>query len=261
MRGLYLAEGAMLVQQAQLQVVSNNLANLRTTGFKRDHAVETSFAEWMIHELRPAPGYPRGVLPAFPRGGMLRPLGTAAHNVATQETQTGFFQGPLEITERSLDFALVGNGFFQVQGEDGVLYTRNGRFVLNEEGSLVTIDGFPVLGQGGPIELGSDEVTTLPDGTLIVDGEVVDTLDIIVFAADALLEKFGYNYFTAEDAEEGEPDFEVLGGFLEGSNVSLIREMTALMQVRRTYEAAQKIMITYDQLLDKAANELGSTAR
>ncbi len=251
MRGLYLAEGTMLVQQAQLQVISNNLANLRTTGFKRDHAVETSFAEWMIHELRPAPG--------LPAKGTLHPVGTAAHNVATQETLTSFFQGPLEVTDRHLDFALVGNGFFQVQGLDGVLYTRNGRFNINEEGILVTAEGYEVLGVGGPLRLNSEEVRALPDGTLFVDGVQVGTLQIAVFGPDALMEKFGYNYFTTDAAEDGEADYEVLNGFLEGSNVSLIREMTAMMAVRRTYEAAQKIMITYDQILNKAANDLGTS--
>lgn len=251
MRGLYLAEGAMLVQQAQLQVISNNLANLRTTGFKRDHAVETSFAEWMIHELRPAPG--------TAARGTLHPIGSAAHNVATQETVTSFFQGPLEVTDRSLDFALVGNGFFQVQGLDGVLYTRNGRFNINEEGTLVTAEGYEVLGDGGPLQLGSEEVKVLSDGSLFVDGAQVGTLQIAVFGPDALMEKFGYNYFTTDAAEDGEADYEVLNGFLEGSNVSLIREMTAMMAVRRTYEAAQKIMITYDQILNKAANDLGTS--
>jgi len=252
MRGLYLAEGAMLTQQAQLQVISNNLANLRTTGFKRDHGVETSFAEWMLHELRPAE-QPGGAA-------VLRPLGTAAHNVATQETVTSFFQGPLEVTERRLDFALIGNGFFQVQGEEDILYTRNGRFTLNEEGILVNADGFEVQGEGGQIRLDSDDITVMPDGAIYQDGAEVGRLQIAVFGPDANLEKFGYNYFTTDAAEDGEDDYEVLSGFLEGSNVSLIREMTALMAVRRTYEAAQKIMITYDQILDKAANELGSSA-
>ncbi len=250
MRGLYLAEGAMLVQQAQLQVISNNLANLRTTGFKRDHGVETSFAEWMIYELRPAPGETRG--------GTLHPLGSAAHNVATQETVTSLFQGPLEVTNRNLDFAIVGNGYFQVQGEDDVLYTKNGRFTLDEEGFLITTEGYQVLGEGGPIQPGTDEVSTNPDGSLFVEGVQIGQLQIAVFGPDAAMEKVGYNYFATDAAEDGEADYEVLSGFLEGSNVSLTREMTALMAVRRTYEAAQKIMITYDQILDKAANELGS---
>jgi flagellar basal-body rod protein FlgF len=252
MRGLYMAEGAMLVQQAQLQVISNNLANLRTTGFKRDHGVETSFAEKMIYELRPDPG--------TGKGGTLRPIGTAAHSVATQETVTSFFQGPLEATGRSLDFALVGNGFFMVEGEEGTLYTRNGRFFLDAERNLVTIEGYPVLGEGGPIRFGEGEIEGRPDGAIFVGGAEAARLQIAVFGPDALIGKAGYSYFTTDSAEDGEADYEILSGFLEGSNVSLIREMTALMTVRRSYEAAQKIMITYDQLLDKAANSLGSSA-
>ncbi len=255
MRGLYLSEGAMLVQQAQLQVISNNLANLRSAGFKRDQGVETSFAEWMIYELRPEKD--------AGRVGALHPLGSKAHNVATQETVTSFAQGPLEVTERHLDFAIVGNGFFQVEGEEGILYTRNGRFMLDADGTLVTADGYPVQGVGGPINVPTDEVYTRRDGTLYYldeNGETQDAgqLDIAAFGPDAGMEKVGNNYF-ATDAAEDEEDFELISGFLEGSNANLPREMAQLMKVRRTYEAAQKIMITYDQLLDKAANEVGSS--
>lgn len=254
MRGLYLSEGAMLVQQVQLQIISNNLANLRSTGFKRDRGVETSFAEWMLYELQPEPE------PG--KGGSLRPIGSIAHNVATRETVTAFGQGPLEVTGRNLDFALVGGGFFQVEGEEDTLYTRNGRFELDEEGFLVTAaEGYRVIGQGGPIQLDNEEISASADGTLFsADGEEAGRLAIAAFEPDAQMEKFGNNYFTTDAAEGGEEEFEVISGFLEGSNASLIREMTALMAVRRTYEAAQKIMITYDQILDKAANELGSSA-
>lgn len=257
MRGLYLSEGAMLVQQAQLQNISNNLANLRTSGFKRDQNVETSFAEWMLHELYPEEE--RG------RFGQLRPIGSKAHNVATQETVTSFVQGPLDVTDRDLDFALVGDGFFQVDGEEEVLYTRNGRFELDEDGTLVSVEGYPVLGEGGPIELSSEQVYADSNGTLYEvdeDGDTVeiDTLDIAVFdLGEAQLEKYGNNYFVTDDAPDGEEDFEVVQGFLEGSNANLAKEMTDIMKVRRSYEAAQKIMITYDQILDRAANELGAS--
>ncbi len=257
MRGLYLSEGAMLVQQSQLDNISNNLANLRTNGYKRDHNVETSFAEWMLYELYPEEEQGRNR--------QLRPLGSKAHNVATHETVTSFAQGPLNVTGRNLDFALVGDGFFQVEGEEEVLYTRNGRFELDEEGNLVTTEGYPVLGEGGPIQLESEEVYAHSDGTLYQvdeDGNTdeIDTLDIAVFdLAEAGLEKYGENYFTTEDAPDGEEEFEVVQGFLEGSNANLAREMTDMMKVRRSYEAAQKIMITYDQILDRAANELGAS--
>ena len=249
MRGLYIAEAAMLVQQAQLQTISNNLANLRTTGFKSSQNLDTSFAEWLIYELRPA--HEAG------SANLLRPLGTAAHSVATQDTSTFMGQGPLEVTERPLDFAIVGNGFFQVQGEEGVLYTRSGRFMIDSEGYLVTIEGYQVLGEGGPINLGTDDISSNRDGVIFADGQEVGRLAIAILGPEAEIERHGYNYFTIEGAG-GEGEYEVIGGFLEGSNVDLSREMANVMIVRRSYEAAQKIMITYDQLLDKAANELGS---
>ncbi len=247
MRGLYIAESAMLVQQAQLQTISNNLSNLRSTGYKSSQNLDTSFAEWMVYELRPA--HENG------RSGMLRPLGTAAHSVATQSTSTFMGQGPLEVTERPLDFAIMGDGFFQVQGEEGVLYTRNGRFMIDQEGYLVTIEGYQVLGEGGPINIGTDDISSDREGGIFANGEEVGRLVLAFLGPDSNLERQGYNYFNIEGAgQEGE--FEIIGGFLEGSNVDLSREMANVMIVRRSYEAAQKIMTTYDQLLDKAANDL-----
>lgn len=256
MRGLYMAEGAMLTQQSRTETVGNNLANQRTAGYKRDDAVQTSFAEWLLY-ARNTTGEPQSPYP----------VGTMAHNVATAESYTSMKDGVLEQTGRSLDFALNGNGFFQVEVDDEVLYSRNGHFFLNADGFLVNAEGHLVLGENGPIsmldsERGASvdidrELVVEEDGSIFINGEYIDTFDLAPFDPEANYTKTGDNYF-----EPVETDAELIAmvqhKHLEGSNVDLAEEMVKLMEIRRNYEAAQKIMFTYDGLLNKAANEIGS---
>ncbi|HHX87138.1 MAG TPA: flagellar hook-basal body complex protein, partial [Firmicutes bacterium] len=143
MRGLYLAEAAMLTQQAKLNLISHNLANQRTAGYKSDESAQTSFNEWLICS-RQSMGRPAA--PSF----SYQPVGSMPHSVAVSEIRTDLTPGAIEETGRELDFAL-SSGYFTVQGQDGLIYTRNGRFFLNQEGYLVTADNLPVLGDNGAI--------------------------------------------------------------------------------------------------------------
>ncbi|MEW5785281.1 MAG: flagellar hook-basal body protein [Bacillota bacterium] len=253
MRGLYLAEGAMLVQQARLSLIGNNLANLNTVGYKRDDVAQTSFGEWMLYQR--GGGATPGVSRTLPAA-----LGSAAHNVAVQETVTNFAPGPLQYTGRNLDLALSGDCYFQVQKEDGFLYTRNGRFFIDDAGFLVTAEGYPVWGVDGPLLLGTEQVEIDPDGTVYTGDIVQGRLRLVYFTPEAEPLKAGDNYFRVREAAVSADGGEgrVWASFVEGSNTDLVREMTSMIQVRRSYEAAQKVMITYDSLLQKAANDLGS---
>ena len=256
-RGLYIAEGAMITQQARMEILGNNLANQQTPGFKKDDGIQTSFGEWLLY-ARNTTGLPQSPYP----------IGTMAHNVAMAESYTSMRNGSLDNTGRSLDFAINGNGLFQVQNEDGVLYTRNGHMFLNADGYLVDIEGKLVLGEDGPIQIvapGMEAAVDLemdimvePDGSIFVLGNLVGRFDLVAFDPELNYTKIGDNYF-----EPFEPDAElnaiVVNRYLEGANVDLAAEMVKMMEIRRNYEAAQKIMITYDGLLNKAANELGSS--
>ena len=145
MRGLYIAEGAMLVQQARLSLIGNNLANLNSAGYKRDEAVQSSFAEWMLIQTG---GVRRAPAAARPQG--LAAVGSAAHSVAVAESYTSFAPGNLTYTGRSLDLALEGEAFFQVETAEGFLYTRDGRFFIDSEGYLSTAAGYRVQGRAVP---------------------------------------------------------------------------------------------------------------
>lgn len=256
MRGLYMAEGAMITQQARMELIGNNLANQQTAGYKRDNAVQTSFAEWMQY-ARNTVGKPQSPYP----------VGTIAHNVATSETYTLMKDGVLQQTGRSLDFAITGNGLFRVEAEGEVFNSRNGQFFLNADGFLVNAEGHFILGENGPILLIAPErqsavdirtdLTVDADGSLFINGDYVDTLQLDAFDPEANYTKTGDNYFEPVETA-AELNGRVNNGYLENSNVDLAQEMVTLMEIRRNYEAAQKIMLTYDGILNKAANEIGT---
>lgn len=252
MRGLYLAEAAMLTQQARLNLISNNLANQRSAGFKKDELAQVSFGEWLLHC--------RGQTGSAKRPGFAaRPVGSMAHSVAVGEIRTEFAPGVIEETGRELDFAL-SEGYFTVQSGDGFLYTRNGRFFLDNNGYLVTADGLPVLGEGGMIRLDGADFTVDREGLIYHQGRLLDRLRITFFSPEAQLEKAGDNYFHLlnEQAVIENEAPRLYWRCLENSNVELTKEMVAMLQVRRSFEAAQKMLSSYDQLLNRAANELGS---
>jgi len=251
MRGLYLAEAAMLTQQAKLNLISHNLANQRTAGYKGDELAQTSFNEWLIC-CRQSIGQPAVSRSSY------QPVGSMSHSVAVGEIRTDLTPGPIQETGRELDFAL-NSGYFTVQSQDGLIYTRNGRFFLNQEGYLVTADNLPVLGESGMIQLTGPEISVDRDGIIYNQGQQLDRLRISIFSPEARLEKVGDNYFRLlNEPEVLEQGTELYWRCLENSNVDLTREMVSMLQVRRSFEAAQKIMASYDQLLNRAANELGA---
>ena len=152
---------AMLVSR-YLSLIGNNLANLNSAGYKRDEAVQSSFAEWMLIQTG---GVRRAPAAARPQG--LAAVGSAAHSVAVAESYTSFAPGNLTYTGRSLDLALEGEAFFQVETAEGFLYTRDGRFFIDSEGYLSTAAGYRVRGEGGPLLLGTEEVDIHPDGSIM----------------------------------------------------------------------------------------------
>lgn len=252
MRGIYLAEGAMLTQQQRMEMVGNNLINQRTPGFKRDHGVQSSFAEWMM--------LARGVNQGMSRTGNHhgQRIGPMAHNVAIAESYTIMSDGNLNQTFRNLDLALAGNAFFQVMSDDGLFYTRNGRFFLDEGGYLVNEHGHQVMGEAGPIYLGTENFTVLEDGSIYVENRFIDRLALVPFDPNENYTKVGDNYFAPVDMMGIDFTVKVFQGYLEGSNVDLAKEMTAMMEIRRSFEAAQKVMLTQDAVMKLAANDLAS---
>ena len=239
-RGIYTSASGMVPTMTRQTVAANNLANVNTTGFKRDRA----FIRFMP-DLDTSLQRGRGVL---------------SQQAETGEVITDFGQGPLRQTGGELDVAIKGQGFFVVDTPQGTRYTRNGNFMMNANGQLVTAQGFVVQGEGGPIEPGTGEVIIQQNGEILADGDTIDTLMIVDFQQPYRLAKLGNSLFVPLDpADRGTPVEEpsVKQGFLEQANVNIIEEMVNMMQIYRNYESDQRAIRYQDETLSKAVNEVG----
>jgi flagellar basal-body rod protein FlgF len=250
---IYMAATGALAYEKRLQLISNNLANVNTVGFKKDggHFRAFDLSEVSTNQTLPV-NWGRSQAPAY---------------WMQFSTYTDFSSGEMKKTDNAFDLALSGNGFFCVQTPDGVQYTRRGDFTVNADEVLVTQEGWPVLGQSGEIQIkmakpASDqrEFSVSQDGFVTVDGSQVDRLRIVDFTQSHALEKAGQNYYRAlkpGTLEELDQDFEVSQGFLELSNVDTVRMMTEMIEVLRGYESYQKMMRSIDDMNARLINDVG----
>ncbi|PTB18040.1 flagellar basal body rod protein FlgG [Trinickia symbiotica] len=252
-RSLYIAATGMNAQQAQMDVISNNLSNVSTNGFKGSRAV---FQDLIYQTLR-QPGANSTQQTELPSGSQ---VGTGVEQVATERLYT---QGNLQQTGNSTDVAINGNGFFQVQMPDGTTaYTRDGGFQKNAQGQLVTASGYQLI----PAITIPNNATSLTIGTdgvvsITVAGSTntqnVGTLQLATFINPAGLESKGQNLFS-ETASSGTPNVTTPGlngagmvqqGYLEASNVNVVQELVNMIETQRAYEINSKAVQTSDQML------------
>ncbi|MEJ5188122.1 MAG: flagellar basal-body rod protein FlgF [Breznakiellaceae bacterium] len=277
-RGWYTGASGMTAQQHRLDAVANNLANVDTDGYKKDVAIHKAFPELLLRRLNDDGVYlhPFGSADAAP---IIGKIGTG---VETNELFTIFEQGALKETESDFDVALDGKGFFAVATPWGERYTRNGSFQLGKEGYLETKDGYPVLGEHGPIRVKEHNFKIDKDGRVWVNAEypddpevftskesntwsqtvLLDTLKIVEFDNDRYLAKQGNSLYKDTDVsgpariiEEGRRP-KVIQGFVEASNVNPVIEMVQMIEVNRAYEANQKVIQAEDGMLGKLINEV-----
>lgn len=257
LRGIYAAASGMGVQQGRMDVISNNLANISVNGFKGSTVTSASFNDFLLVSAGPDTGT------RIPPG--LRTLGTMSHGAAVTAVNVDYSQGSLQETNRQLDLAITGDGFFKVllptDGDPGrVAYTRDGFFHRDGEGYLITNTGHRVLNtNSSPILLPEGELSITPTGVIIVGENEIDKLAIELFDNNYRPVREGNGYFTAPGQigrQHENPS--VLLGFLERSNVDPIAEMTNMLTALRAYEAGQKVIQAHDELLGKAINQVGS---
>jgi flagellar basal-body rod protein FlgG len=252
---IYMAATGALAYEKRLQLLSNNLANVHTAGFKKDRGRFRAFelSEAANHQLRVNDA--RSQAPEY---WMLF------------SSYTDFSSGGMKKTSSPFDLALSGNGFFCVRTPDGVQYTRRGDFTVNADDVLVTQEGWPVLGQGGEIQLkmakpsdSKREFSVSEDGYITVDGSQVDRLRIVDFTQSHALEKAGQNYYRAlkpDSLQDLDEDLKVTQGFLELSNVDTVSMMTEMIEVLRGYESYQKMMRSIDDMNARLINDVGRSA-
>lgn len=253
-RSLDIGATGMLAQQTNVDVISNNIANMTTSGYKRQRA---AFQD-LIYQNIIRPGTTSSDSGTTVPSGLQLGLGVRTGAVYRQHSQ-----GPLQITENSLDVALTGDGFFQIELPDGdTAYTRDGTFQMNENGDLVTIQGYMVQ-PGITIPPDAVSIDINLEGQVIVSlpgqvaSQVVGQLELANFVNPAGLEAIGDNLFLETDssgtATTGTPGSEEFGqtrqGALEQSNVNVVEEITKLISAQRAYEMNSNIISTSDEML------------
>ncbi len=262
-KGLYTAYTGMINQMNRLDVLTNNLANAATTGFKKEGATTQSFDQLYAVKIKDTS-----------ESGLSRRLGGMNLGVKIGENYTDYEQGALNETENLTDFSIGGKGFFAIAftnkaGVTSVKYTRDGAFTLNKDGYLVTKDGDFVLNEVGAlssdtnqnnfIKLATNESITVDSGGRITQGgREAGQLGVIDVVDYNYLGKYGENmYQLVNGGAVKDSDGVVLQGILETSNVNVVSEMVEMITVTRAYESSQKMIQTIDSTLDKAVNQLG----
>jgi flagellar basal-body rod protein FlgG len=255
MRSLWIAKTGLDAQQTQLDVVSNNLANVSTNGFKRSRAV---FEDLLYQTLRPA-GAQSSQQTQVPEG---LQVGTGVRPIATARLHT---QGNLQQTANQLDLAVSGSGFLQIQMPDGTTaYTRDGSLHMDAQGQLVNSNGY-ALSPAIAIPANSQSITVAPDGTVSVTQQgaaapvQVGSIQLANFINPAGLQALGQNVYgetaASGTATSGAPGTNGLGtinqGFVETSNVNVVEEMVSMIQTQRAYEINSKAIQASDQMLQK----------
>jgi flagellar basal-body rod protein FlgG len=252
-RSLYIAATGMNAQQAQMDTISNNLANVSTNGFKGSRAV---FEDLLYQTIR-QPGANSTQQTELPSGIQ---LGTGVQQVATERLYT---QGNLQQTGNSKDVAINGQGFFQVQMPDGTTaYTRDGSFQTNSQGQLVTSSGYQVLPaitipqNATSLTIGSDGVVSVTTAGSTATTQI-GSLQIATFINPTGLDAKGENLFQ-ETTSSGTPNVATPGlngagtlnqGYVEASNVNVVQELVNMIQTQRAYEINSKAVTTSDQML------------
>ncbi|QLA16866.1 flagellar basal-body rod protein FlgF [Desulfolutivibrio sulfoxidireducens] len=254
---MYSALFGALSNEMRLTISANNLANINTTGYKRDRVSFQDTFQRFAHDYNPDPRENIREEPLLPKADLI-----AKPRLAMQ--QVDFTQGALAVTGNTFDLAIQGPGFFRVRTPDGDFLTRNGAFLRGPDGSLMTNQGFQVLGQGGTIDIPSGKtVTVAGDGQIFVDGAPVATIDVVDVADTATLEKYGDTLFQGangsriQEAAVDEERTQIVQGYLEKPNVEVVEEMVAMIETQRSFEAYQKIM-TGSSDLDSRATKVGS---
>ncbi|MEO1203656.1 MAG: flagellar basal-body rod protein FlgG [Pseudomonadota bacterium] len=259
-QALWVAKTGLDAQQTRMAVVSNNLANVNTTGFKQGRAV---FEDLLYQNIRQSGGQSSQdtILPS----GLS--LGTGVRIVATEKL---FTQGSVLQTGNAMDVAISGRGFFQILKPDGELaYTRDGTFQINDQGEMVTSSGY-IVQPGITIPDAAQSITIGSDGTVSVKlpGQAVPTqvgtLETVDFINPVGLQAVGENLYietvASGTAQPGTPGLNGLGslvqGSLEGSNVNVVSELVNMIETQRAYEMNSKAITTNDQMMQYLNNNL-----
>lgn len=263
-KGLYTAWTGMVNEMNRLDVITNNLANADTNGYKKEGATAEAFETELALKIKDS---------SVP-GGLPKGLGGVNMGVKIGETYTDYTQGGFRVTDNKYDCAIDGNGFFAIsftdkQGNTSVKYTRDGAFTISTDGYLRTKDGDYVLNQNGAqtgnpgannyIQLDPNQDFSIDKhGFISQNGQIVGQIGLVDFENYDFLSKYGENmYDLVEGGQVIDAEGMIEQGCLEASNVQVVDEMVSMITIARAYESNQKLIQTFDSMLDKAVNQIG----
>lgn len=235
-KGIYIAVSGMVLRDRAIDTIAQNLANVSTTGYKRD---DVAFEDYLMDN-----GATAGTVGD---GRTMAQMGTVT---------TDFTPGEMIHTGSPLDLAISGDGFFTVEGD---LYTRGGNFTLDDQGNIVDQHGHQLQGQGGAINVGkaNGSIDIAPDGSVSVGGQLIDTIKVVKFDNPTTLTRAGSGYFkspTPPQTVVETPD--IKQGFLESSNVNAISEMMKMITAQREFESFQGVISSFDTSASRITNDL-----
>lgn len=239
-QGFYDLASNMITQNRNLNIISNNMSNISTPGYKMDRMMESTFRDEMLYRY-------------YDQGEKV-PVGMVSRMNVADERVTDYTEGGIRETGYPLDVGLTGDGFFVIETDNGEVYTRNGSFNLNNEGYLILPGMGRVLGTDGqPIQMDTDDIAIDSQGRITTtDGRrYFGTLNVVDFADYAELTKVTGGVFQTA-AEPVGANATVTQKFLEDSNVSLAEQMTAMMSSQRVLQGSAQILRMYDQLISRA---------
>ncbi|MBF0498960.1 MAG: flagellar hook-basal body protein [Candidatus Riflebacteria bacterium] len=277
-RGLYTSSSSMLCENIRMDMIGNNLANVDTPGFKRDQGIFKELPTMMLRKVNDGQIYPPRPMVKYPK------IGKVGTGVILDESFTDFSVGKFEYTDNKLDCALENpKAFFLVQTQNGIRFSRDGVFNLNQDGCLTNMNGDYVMAEAEPVEASSgplidgngkqtqefvrvqvsdrDQVLIDTEGRVMVNGVPRFRLLRGQAADRKAFRKEGSNAFVRSYGEVQRSEGKVKQGYVEKPNFSLVEEMVKMIEVSRAYEANSKVIQSHDSLLDKAVNSVGASRR
>lgn len=243
-QGYYDLTSNMITQNRVMNVISNNMTNVSTPGYKSDKIVEGTFRDELIYR--------------YDKAGRT-PVGTVSRVNTAAERITNYTEGGIRQTDSLLDFALTGRGFFAIQTNNGVVYTRDGSFNLDDQGYLTLPGVGRVLGTNGLIRLTTDKVAVDSQGNITDQNGLQNfgQLQVVDFADYNQLTKITGGVFRAQGGAQNAQNVQISQKYLEDSNVSMINEMTSMMSGQRLLQSSSQVLRMYDQLISRMA-QMGS---
>lgn len=236
-----LSELSMFNDMRKLDIISHNLANANTSGYKRDMTV-SGFDQLLSQETEPFAGFRMD----------------KSQMVPEIECVIDFSPGALHYTGNALDLAIEGDAYFELQGNQGVRYSRQGSFSIDASGRLSNGNGLVVSGEEGEILLHGGEISIERDGMLYEDGDYVGQLKLVRFSVPSALSKNGGGMLSAPSAQMAEAaiDVGVRQGYKEASNVSVMDEMVSMISTLRHFETTSRVIKGYDEMVGTAISTI-----